>query len=182
MELDINSNRKTKNYSIAILFIRVIWSFAGFFFKNSPRVAFGFRNLILRLFGAKIGKNVNVYSSATITFPWNLTIGDWSAIGENAKIYSVGKIVLGKKVTISQNAHLCAASHDFTDSSLPIVTKSIIISDQSWIAADAFIGPGVTIGEGAVVGARSAVFKNVEPWTVVGGNPAKFIKKREITK
>ena len=180
MELDIETNRKTTNYSKIILFKRIIWSVASMFFRYSPRTAFAYRIYILRMFGAKIGKQVHVYSTARIAFPWNLEVDDWSALGENTLIYSVGKIVIGKKVTISQNAHLCAATHDFTNISLPIVTQQITIHDQVWVAADAFIAPGIIIGEGAIIGARSAVFKNVEPWAIVGGNPAKFIKKRII--
>ena len=138
------------------------------------------RLFLLRLFGAKIHWKAGVYASAKITEPWNLEMQYNAWIGPHAIIYSVDKIFLGKNVTISQYAYLCSASHDITDKYNPLITAPIIIKDQAWIAADAFIGMGVTIGEGAVVGARAAVFKDVEPWTVVGGNPAKFIKKREI--
>lgn len=101
-------------------------------------------------------------------------------IGPKAQIYSVDRIILKTKVCISQGAYLCTASHDITNTNNPLITATICINSFSWIAADAFVNMGVTIGEGAVVGARAAVFKDVEPWTVVGGNPAKFIKKRVI--
>lgn len=135
---------------------------------------------ILRCFGARIGSGSIVHSTATIWAPWNLQIGKRTCIGPQAIIYNPGKICLGNKVTISQRAHLCAASHDYESVSHTLICKSIHIEDRVWVAADAFVGMGVTIGEGAVVGARAAVFKDVEPWTVVGGNPAKFIKKRII--
>ena len=130
MELDIETNRKTTNYSKRILFKRIVWSVVNKLFRYSPRTAFGYRNTLLRFFGAKIGKQVHIYASARITFPWNLEIGNWSALGENTLIYSVGKIVIGEKVTISQNAHLCSATHNFTDISLPIVTKQKLMTSM----------------------------------------------------
>jgi len=139
-----------------------------------------YRVLLLRMFGAKIGKGVNVYASAKIWAPWNLEIGDNSTIGPRVDCYNQGKITIGKQTVISQKTYLCSSTHDFEISNYPLVLRDIVIYDQVWIAADAFIGPGVSISEGVVVGARAAVFKDVESWTVVGGNPAKFIKKRII--
>lgn len=136
------------------------------------------RNFILRIFGAEIGKGSKIASTAKIWAPWNLVIGEYTAVGAHANIYNPGIIRLGSKVVISQGAYLCTASHDISSLEKPLITLSITIESFAWIASDAFIGMGVNIGEGAVVGARAAVFKDVEPWTVVGGNPAKFIKKR----
>ena len=112
--------------------------------------------------------------------PWNLSIDDWSAIGENAYIYNLGPITIGKCVTISHRAHLCAGTHDYSKPDLPLLKPPIHISDQAWICADAFVGPGVTIGEGAIVGARAVAIKNVEPWAIVAGNPAQMVSKRVI--
>ena len=112
--------------------------------------------------------------------PWNLEMDEYSCLGAEVDCYNVDKIKIGAHSMVSQKAYLCAASHDISRSYMPLVTSPIIIKDQAWIAADAFIGMGVTIGQGAVVGARASVFKDVEPWTIVGGNPAKFIKKRVI--
>ena len=112
--------------------------------------------------------------------PWNLEIGDWSSIGEHAYIYNLGRIVIGSKTTISHRAHLCAGTHDYSNPTLPLLKPRIYIGDQAWICADAFIGPGVNIGEGAVVGARSVVIKDVEAWTVVAGNPAKRVRDRVL--
>lgn len=138
------------------------------------------RNCVLRLFGAKIGANSKISNSAKIWAPWNLEVGEMTAIGPHAEIYSADKIKIGSKITISQGAYLCAASHDISKLNKPLITAPIKVDDFVWVCADAFVGMGVTIGEGAVVGARACVFKDVEPWTVVGGNPAKFIKKRVI--
>lgn len=138
------------------------------------------RIMLLRGFGAKIGKGCAISATAQIWAPWNLSMGDIVAIGPRAKIYNPGKIIIKDKVTISQDATLCTASHDYSLMKNPLVTSVIRIDSFAWVAAESFVGMGVTIGEGAIVGARAAVFKSVEPWTVVGGNPARFIKKREI--
>ena len=149
-------------------------------FRWSPRPLFGWRRFVLRCFGASVGEGVNIYSSATIYFPWNLEIGDWSSIGERAMIYNLGPITIGEQVTVSQQAHLCAGTHDHTDPAMPLVKPPITVHDQVWICADAFVGPYVTVGEGAVVGARAVAVKDVPEWTIVGGNPARSIKKRTI--
>jgi putative colanic acid biosynthesis acetyltransferase WcaF len=138
------------------------------------------RNLILCLWGAQIGRGSKVQASVHIWAPWNLVIGDYTAIGSHANCYNPAPIKLASKVVISQGAYLCTASHDISNPENPLLTSTIVIDSFAWVAADAFVGMGVTIGQGAVVGARAAVFKDVDPWTVVGGNPAKFIKKRII--
>lgn len=138
------------------------------------------RNFILKIFNAKVGIKVVIHSNVKIWAPWNLEIGDYSCLGPQVDCYNQGKITIGANTTISQKSYLCASSHDISDKKIPLLLKPIIIADQVWVAADAFIGPGVTIRQGAVVGARSAVFKDIEAWAVVGGNPAKFIKKRQL--
>lgn len=178
--LDVTANRNAEKYTRKEQMMRVLWGFAILFFRFSPRICFGWRSFLLRLFGAKVGHDVHIYNSATIYMPWNLEIGDWSAIGEHAYIYNLGKVIIGEKVSISHRAHLCAGTHDYTNPILPLLNPPIKIDDQAWICTDAFIGPGVTIGEGAVIGARSVVVKEIEPWTVVAGNPAKEIKKRML--
>ena len=134
----------------------------------------------MRCFGAKLGRNVHVYPSAMIYFPWNLEAGDESAIGEYAYIYTLGRVTIGARATISHRAHLCAGTHDHTKSDFPLLRPPIFIGDQSWVCADAFVGPGVTIGEGAVVGAGAVVTKDIAPWMIALGNPARAIKRREI--
>ena len=176
--LDIAANRRMKNHSKAVILRRVLWGIGRLFFRFSPRPCFGWRRFVLRCFGAKIGANVNTYPSTWVYFPWNFTAGDWSALGEEAFIYNLGLVTLGEKVTISHRAQLCAGTHDYTLPNLPLIKPPIVIGDQAWICANAFVGPGVTVGAGAIVGAGSVVTKNVEPWAIVAGNPAKFIKKR----
>ncbi len=161
---------------------RLIWGVAWMvvFRPFSLPIFHKWRNLLLKFFGAKIGEGSIVHSSVRIWAPWNLDIGRRTAVGPGAIFYNPAKIILGNKITISQRAHLCAASHDYTDKAHPLITKPIVVNDFSWVAAEAFVAFGVTIGEGAIVGARAVVSKDVEPWTVVAGNPAKFIKRRVI--
>lgn len=176
--LDISLNRQAVKYTPGEITRRVCWGITKPLFAFSPRSFFRWRCFLLRVFGAQIGQNVHVYNSATIYFPWNLDIGNYSAIGEHAYIYNLGKIVIGERATISHRAHLCAGTHDFCNPNLPLLKPPIAIGDQAWICADAFIGPNVVVGEGAVVGARAVVTKDVGPWDVVAGNPARVIKKR----
>ena len=166
MELNIAENRNHLNYSKWIYVKRILWTFGKIFFRNSPRIAFGYRNTILRLFGAKIGKHVHIYSSTIIWFPWNLEIGDWSAIGEETLIYNLGKVTIGEKATVSHRVHVCAGTHDYTDPALPLLRPEIRIGNQTWICANTFIGPDIEIGEGAVIGAGTVMVKDAEPWGV----------------
>jgi putative colanic acid biosynthesis acetyltransferase WcaF len=179
-QLDIRANRRARKYNRGELARRILWSAGGLLFRLSPRPLFAWRRFVLRCFGAEIAEGVHVYASTVIYMPWNLSVGAWSAIGEGAFIYNLGPVTIGSQVTISQRAHLCAGSHDYTRPDMPLLKPPIHIEDQVWVCADAFIGPGVSVREGAVVGARAVVMKDVPPWTVVAGNPAKALKTREL--
>ena len=158
---------------------RVIWGAVYIlFFRFSPKPLFKYRTFILRLFGATIGKGVAVYPSATIWLPSNLSLGDKVAIGPSVNIYNQGQITIGSNSIISQGAHLCASTHDYNNPLHPLLLAPIIIESNVWVCADSFVGPSVTIKEGAVVGARSVVVKSVEQWSVYAGNPARKIKER----
>jgi putative colanic acid biosynthesis acetyltransferase WcaF len=180
IDLSQYKNQLSRKNQLARLLWSVVWLI---FARPLPRsVCSAWKRFLLRCFGTKIHKTAIVYSSAKIYMPWNLEMDEYACMASEVDCYNVVRVKIGKHATVSQHAFLCTASHDISKSNMPLITAPIAIEDQVWIAADAFIGMGVTIGEGAVVGARAAVFKDVEPWTVVGGNPAKFIKKREITK
>lgn len=178
--LNIEGNRQRQEYTKKELLRRIAWGVGRVVFSLVPRPFHGVRASLLRLFGAKVGRNVHVYPSATIYFPWMLEIGDFSAVGEHAYIYSLGKVTIGERVTISQRAHLCAGSHDYQQADLPLLRPPITVGSDAWIAADAFVGPNTRVGQGAVVGARAVVFGDVEPWAVVVGNPAKVVKHRKL--
>lgn len=160
---------------------RLLWSVVWLLlYRPSPRLLHPWRRLLLILFGANLGKAVHAYPSARIWAPWNLEMGDHSCLGEAVDCYCVAKISIGSHTTVSQYTFLCTASHDYTNPSMPLVAAPIFIGRRVWIAADVFVAPGSTIGDGAVIGARSSVFESVPPWTVMGGNPAKPLKKREM--
>lgn len=166
--------------SISIQLYRALWSVVWTLFARPfPRSYFnGWKVILLELFGATIKKNAIVYSSAKIYNPRNLIMEEGSVIGEDVDCYNVDLVHLGKKTIVSQKTYLCTASHNIYDGTFKLITAPIIIEENVWIAADAFIGMGVTIGKNSVVGARSSVFKDVPPNVIVGGNPAKFIKNR----
>lgn len=178
--LDLASNRSARKYAPGEMVRRMLWMVGRLLFRYSPRPCFGWRRFVLRCFGAEIGEQVHIYNTAAIYHPWNLTVGAWSAVGEDALIYNLGPVTIGAQATISQRAHLCAGTHDHTDPAMPLLKPPITVEDQAWICADAFIGPDVTVGEGAVVGARAVAVDDVAPWVVVAGNPARMIRPRHL--
>lgn len=178
MSLDIQAARTARPYSNKEYIGRVLWMLATPLFRFSPRPMFGWRRVLLRCFGARVGRQVHIYPSARIEIPWNLSIGDEASLGENVLVYSLGPVDIGARTTVSHNAHLCAGTHDYRDPGLPLMRLPIRIGADAWICAQSFVGPGVVIGDGAVVGAAAVVVASVEEWTVVAGNPARFVKRR----
>jgi len=173
-------NRFSKRNQISRFIWNLVWAI---FARPFPRsLGNQWKLFLLRLFGAKLHKTSVVYSSVRIYMPWNLEMAEFSCLSPEVDCYNVDKIYIGAHSTVSQKTYLCSASHDVTNSSHPLITAPIIIEDQVWIGSAAYIGMGVTIKQGAVVGATASVYKNVSPWTIVGGNPAKFIKNRVIEK
>jgi putative colanic acid biosynthesis acetyltransferase WcaF len=160
---------------------RLVWRVVSLFLFKPFSLPFfnSWRIFLLKCFGAKLNENCTVYASVYIPSPRNLTMGRHSTLGPEVKLH-FGKTIIGNKVTVSQRSYLCSATHEITSLNIPFVAGEITIKDFVWIAAEAFIMTNITIGEGAVVGARAAVFHDVEDWTVVGGNPSKFIKNRTI--
>ena len=160
---------------------RITWAIVNStLFRWLPgRLCWPLRKGLLRLFGARLGRGSYVYASARIFAPWNLTMGR-ALIGPRTDIYNKATVTLGNNTVVSQDACLCTASHDITLLDRPLLTAPILAGDHVWVAARAFIGPGVTLGDGVVVGATASVFRSVAPWTVVGGNPAVPIKSRKL--
>lgn len=135
-------------------------------------------SLLLRLFGAKIGKNVVIRPSVKITYPWKLTVGDYARVGDDAVLYTLGEINIGAHAVISQKGYLCTGSHDYTSAHFDINAAPIVIGEKCWLATDVFVAPGVTIGHGTVVGARSSVFKSLPANAICRGNPAVVTRQR----
>jgi len=180
METEYNINTFTgASFSIQNRIMRLVWGmFYLLLFRYSPKPLHAWRSMLLRLFGAKVGKGVHVYPAVKIWAPWNIEFEDECGVGNGATLYSQGKIYLGKRSIISQGVHLCGGTHDYTKKGHPLVTAPIRIEAHAWVAAEAFVHPGVTIGEGAVIGARSVVTKHMPAWMVCAGFPCVPIKER----
>jgi putative colanic acid biosynthesis acetyltransferase WcaF len=163
-------------------FILVWWLVQGIFFPLSLHNFNLFRCLLLRLFGAKIGKKVVIRPSARFYYPWRVIIGDYSWIGDNVTFYSLESIQVGSHCVISQQSYLCTGSHDLTDPNFSLITAPITIGNGVWIATDCFIASGVNIGSNAVIGARSSVFKDIPTNQVAWGNPCHPQYTRQIHK
>lgn len=160
---------------------RVLWIAAWWLlYRFSPAPLHVWRRWVLRLFGAEVEAGAHPYPRVRIFAPWNLRMGRNSCLANDVDCYCVAPVILGEGAIVSQKSFLCTASKDYEDPEFPLLTGRIELQARSWVAADAFIGPGVTIREGAVVGARACVTSDVEAWTVVAGNPARFVKRRSL--
>lgn len=169
-------NHLGRKHQIVRLMWEITWAVCARWLPRS--VGSGWKRWLLRRFGAKLADTAVVYSSARVYYPANLVMGELACLADNVNCYNVDLVELEEGVTVSQDTMLCPGSHDIYSVGHELITAPIRIKKHAWVAVGAFVGMGVTVGEGAVVGARAAVFRDVEPWTVVGGNPAKFIKKR----
>jgi putative colanic acid biosynthesis acetyltransferase WcaF len=159
---------------------RLLWSLVqNSLYHYSFHTWSNWRCVLLRLFGAKIGSRCIIRRTSRIYYPWLLEIGDMAVIGDKTEIYNLGRIVIGDRAMVSQEAYLCAGTHDYTQLSMPLETKPITLGSDAWVCARAFIGPGVIVGNGAIVGACAVVTRNIAPWTIVAGNPARVVKDRK---
>lgn len=158
----------------------MLWALAWPLFRLSPRPLFGWRAFLLRCFGARVGRGVHIYPSVRVEIPWNLRIDDHASVGEHAWIYNLGPVTIGARATISHRAHLCAGTHDHRDPALPLLREPIDIGADAWVCADAFVGPRVRVGEGAIVGAAAVAMRDVPAWTIVAGNPARPLGPRTL--
>lgn len=173
-------SRFRSNLTVGNRAARALWGLVWcLLFRPSPRIAFGWRRMLLRLFGARVGRGVRVYNAAKVFLPANLILEDRSIVGPDVDLYCVAPIRIGADSMVSQYSYLCAATHDYRQPDLPLVARPIAIGSQAWICAGAFVGPGVTVGDRAVVGARAVVVRDVPAGLVVAGNPARVIKRRD---
>ena len=176
VKLSTYEDRRPWNHQLK----RLLWYCVQLpFWLKVPRVLSPLRIALLRLFGAQIGRQCLI-GSARIWIPWNLEMGEFSAIGDAVEIYNLAPVRIGANSVVSQRGYLCTATHDYTKSNFPIYSLPITIGPSAWIAAAAFIAPGINVGEGAVVGACSVVMKDVPPWMVCAGNPCRAIKLRRL--
>ncbi len=171
-----------KHLTISNKLVRILWNLVWLLlYRPSPIPLHGWRRFLLRLFGAKIGRGAHPYPSAKIWAPWNLTMGTHRCLSHQVDCYCVEKIAIGDHSTVSQYSFLCTASHDYADLNMPLITAPITLGERVWVTADVFVAPGVMIGDGVVITARSSVLHDIEPWTVAAGNPARPIKPRLLS-
>jgi putative colanic acid biosynthesis acetyltransferase WcaF len=158
---------------------RALWGVVWILlFRPSPKILYGWRRFLLRLFGARLGRGAVVHASVRVFAPWNLEMGEYACLSHFIDCYCVDRISIGAYATVSQYSFLCSASHDHRHFEMPLITKPVEIGAHAWVAADVFVAPGVEIGEGAVVQARSTVLDDVPAWTIAAGHPARPIRER----
>lgn len=179
----MNETHHSGHVSMSCKIKRAVWN-VGYLllFRPFPTTVFWpWRRTILRLFGAQLAKNSYVYSSVKIWAPWKIRLESKACLGPEVICYNQDLVWLHENVTVSQYSYLCTAGHEtntLNTADAGLITAGITISKNAWVGTRAFIGMGVEVGENAIVGATASVYKDVEPWTVVGGNPAKVIKRR----
>ena len=180
--IDVSRKACPSPHRLANKIGRTVWGLAwALTFRPSPRIGHAWRRWILRCFGAQLGRGVKVMPSVRIWAPWNLVMGDWSSLGPSVDCYNVAPVRIGAHATVSRMAQLCTAGHDVTDPHMALQMKPITVGDGAWVCQGAYLGPGVELGEGAVAAAHAVVVKKVESWTIVGGNPAEFIQRRNVS-
>lgn len=178
---NLTTYKTPKNFrGRSAILVQFWWMVYTVFFRLSPQVLYAWRRFLLRLFGAKIGKNVIIRPTARITYPWKVSIGDYSWIGDDVVLYSLGNIKIGENTVISQRSYICTGTHDYNSEDFRIYAEDINIGSKCWLATDVYIAPGITIEDGVVVGARSSVFSDLDANKVYVGSPAKSIKNRKL--
>jgi putative colanic acid biosynthesis acetyltransferase WcaF len=162
------------------VYVQLWWLTQATLFRISPQPLYRWRNFLLRLFGAKIGRHTIIRASVTVTYPWKLTVGERCQIGDDVVLYSLGQITIGDCAVVSQRSYLCAGAHDYLNPTFDLFQQPITIEDEVWLATDVFVGPGVRVGKGAVVGVRSTVLKDVAAATVNAGTPSRTVGTRTM--
>jgi putative colanic acid biosynthesis acetyltransferase WcaF len=167
------------SFSFGNRFTRFVWGVVYLlFFRFTPRPMHAWRASVLRCFGAKLGRGCHIYPRVEIWAPWNLECEEEVGVADRVILYNQAPIRLGRRAVISQGSHLCTGTHDYNLESFPVKAFPIVVRAHAWICAEAFVHPGVTIGEGAVIGARAVVTRDMPEWTVCAGHPCVPLKPR----
>ena len=153
---------------------------AALFFHTTPKPLNAWRLFLLRLFGCKISGRPFVHGTCIIKIPWQLTLEDRAALGPKSEVYNLGHLTLKRACVVSQYAYICGGTHDLNDPGLPLQVGDIVIGEEAFLGAKTMVLPGVHVGTDAVLGAGAVAAKDLEPWMIYVGNPAKALKKREM--
>jgi putative colanic acid biosynthesis acetyltransferase WcaF len=176
-------SRTGPSFSLGNRLARALWAVTWLLlFRTSLRPMHAWRVSLLRLFGARIGRHVHIHASCRVWAPWQLEIGSFVGIGEGVHIYNMAQVTVGDEAVISQGAHLCGGTHDYASSNFQLQAVPIAVGARAWICTEAFVGPGVLVPTGCVLGARAVLMKTPAEgaWRVYAGNPAKYIKARVV--
>jgi len=175
----VNPDLSRSPYSTSEKVRRLLWALVqATLFRLSFHSWYGWRRALLSAFGARLDPVVRIRRTVRVECPWNLSIGHDSAIGDRVTLYCLGPVSIGARVTVSQGAHLCAGTHDYAKRSMPLVRPLIHVGDDAWICTEAFVGPKVTVGAGAILGARSIAMRSLDPWYIYARNPAVAVRPR----
>ena len=167
------ADRNAPTFSLSNRFKRLAWQIAWLLLARwTPPPLHRWRVALLNLFGARADATAHVYGSVEVWAPWNLTIRPYGSLARGVRCYNIAPIVIGRNSIVSQFAHLCTGTHDYRNADFRLYAKPITVGDHAWVCTDSFVGPGVSIGEGAVLGAAAVAVKDLEPWMVYAGNPA----------
>jgi putative colanic acid biosynthesis acetyltransferase WcaF len=170
---------KRPSFSLANRIMRFLWSICWLFlYRPSLRPMYPWRAMLLRAFGAKMGPGCRVAASSRIWAPWNLNCEDIVQIGDGTEIYNQAPMFFGSHAIVSQGAYVCGSTHDLDDPAFPLIAYPMTLGAYSWVCARAVVGPGVDVGEGAVLGLASVTTRDLEPWTIYAGTPAVKIRER----
>ncbi len=176
-QADAFSSPWTLRHRLAYVVWTLVWKLL---FRPTPKILCRWRVFLLRCFGAHISGRPFVASSAIIRYPWLLTLEDRACLSDHSECYNLARITVKARATVAQQVYLCAGTHDFSDPKLPLVVGEIVVGEDVFLGARSFVLPGITIGAGAILGACAVATKDLDPWTIYVGNPAKPVKKREI--
>lgn len=177
--IDVELTRSIKNWTLRENFLRVVWASIYPIWRFSPRVFWKWRVFLLKCFGAEIGYGVRIHPTVRVSIPWNICIGNYVAIGDYAILYSLGKIQIGDRTTLSQHSYVCAGTHNYRSPAFELLKSSVTIGNDVWICAKAFIGPNCNVSDNSILAAGAVLLRDMPNDVIYAGNPARHYKSRE---